>query len=66
MCSTQKFHGCTSTQCTHASYASVYFEALDAAIVAIGDRFDQNDYSMYVKLEQLLLLAASQKDYYER
>ena len=44
-------------------YKQIYFEALDAAVVAIGDRFDQNDYSMYAKLEQLLLLAASQKDY---
>ena len=22
VCSTQKFHGCTSTRCTHASYVS--------------------------------------------
>ena len=44
-------------------YKQIYFEALDAAIVAIGDRFDQSDYSMYAKLEQLLLLAATQKDY---
>ena len=43
-------------------YKQIYFEALDAAVVAIGDHFDQNDYSMYAKLE-LLLLAASQKDY---
>ena len=28
----------------------IYFEALDAAVVAIEDRFDQNDYSMHAKL----------------
>ena len=35
----------------------IYFEALDTAIVAIGDHFDQNDYSIYAKLELLLLAA---------
>ena len=39
------------------------FGAPDAAVVAIEDRLDQNDYSMYAKLEQLLLLAATKKDY---
>ena len=36
-------------------YKQIYFEALDVAVSAIEDRFDQNDYSMYAKLEQLLL-----------
>ena len=44
-------------------YKHMYFEALDAAVVTLEDRFNQNDYSMYAKLEQLLLLAATQKDY---
>ena len=32
-------------------YKQMYFEALDAAVVATEDRFDQNDYSIYIKLE---------------
>ena len=40
-------------------YKQIYFEALDAAVVAIEDRFDQNDYSMYAKLEQLLVTPGS-------
>lgn len=41
----------------------MYFEALNAAVMAIECCFEQNDYSIFAKLEQLLLLAATQKDY---
>ena len=38
-----------------AHYRQSYFEALDLAISAIHDRFDQPDFSIYRHLEQLLL-----------
>ena len=35
-----------------------YFQSIDAAMATIRDRFDQAEYSLYAKLEQVLLLAA--------
>ena len=39
-------------------YRRIYFESLDCIISAIRDRFDQEDYRIYVQLENLLLKAA--------
>ncbi len=44
-------------------YRQIYFQSIDAAVVTIQDRFDQVDYAMYEKLEQVLLLAATNRDY---
>jgi len=38
-------------------YRQIYFQSNDAAMATIRDRFDQADYSLYAKLEQVLLLA---------
>ena len=39
-------------------YRRIYFESLNCIISAIRDRFDQEDYRIYVQLENLLLKAA--------
>ena len=39
-------------------YRRIYFELLDCIIIAIRDQFDQEDYRIYVQLENLLLKAA--------
>ena len=39
-------------------YRRIYFESLDCIVSAIRDRFDQDDYKIYVQLENLLLKAA--------
>ena len=39
-------------------YRRIYFESLDCIISAIRDRLDQEDYRIYVQLENLLLKAA--------
>ena len=39
-------------------YRRIYLESLDCIISAIRDRFDQEDYRIYVQLENLLLKAA--------
>lgn len=44
-------------------YGQIYFQSIDAAMATIRDRFDQADYSLYTKLEQVLLLAATKGDY---
>ena len=36
-------------------YRSIYFEALDTAVTCISDRFEQEGYQMYRKLELLLI-----------
>ena len=41
-----------------SQYRRIYFESLDCIISAIRDRFDQEDYRIYVQLENLLLKAA--------
>ena len=42
----------------HASvedhYSAIYYETLEFIIQCIGDRFDQVEYRMYIKLETLL------------
>ena len=42
-------------------YRKIYFKSIDAAIVTIRDRFNQGDYSMYAKLEQVVLLVAKMR-----
>ena len=44
-------------------YRCIYFESLDTAKVAIENRFDQENFGVYAKLEQLLLHAANKVDY---
>ena len=44
-------------------YRQCYFEALDLAISSIQERFDQPGYVIYQNLEELLLKAASGRDY---
>ena len=39
-------------------YRRIYLESLDCIISAIRDRFDQEDYRMYIQLENLLLKTA--------
>ena len=46
-------------------YRLQYFEALDLAVVSISDRFDQPGYSVYCKLEELLLKGAAGSDFSE-
>ena len=46
-------------------YCYKYFEALDAAISSITDRFNQPGYAMYRNLEELLVNAARGKNYEE-
>ena len=41
----------------------VYFQSIDAAIVTIHDCFNQGDYTMHAKLEQVVLLAAKTGNY---
>ena len=41
----------------------IYYEALDCIINAIEDRFDQEDFKTYIKLENLLLKAAKGSDF---
>ena len=44
-------------------YRQIYFQSIDAAVVTIRDRFNQGDYTMYAKLEQVVLLAAKNGNY---
>ena len=44
-------------------YRHIYFQSNDAAIVTIHDRFNQGDYTMYAKLEQVIPLAAKNGNY---
>lgn len=46
-------------------YRPMYFEALDTAVSCIKDRFDQEGYKMYSKLELLLLKACKHDQNYE-
>jgi len=52
---------------THASveeyYRMLYFEAIDLAIEAITDRFDQPGYRIYNNLENLILKTCKGQDY---
>ena len=36
-------------------YRAIYFEALDTVVAQITDRFEQDGYHMYMKLEKLLV-----------
>ena len=44
-------------------YRKVYYESLDCIINVIEDRFDQEDFKTYIKLENLLLKAANGSDF---
>ena len=44
-------------------YRRIYYEAIDTVVVAIENRFMQKDFSIYGKLEQLLLQATKKEDY---
>ena len=46
-------------------YKTIYFESLDAAVQTITDRFDQEDFNIYAKMEQVLILAAMKGNYNE-
>ena len=44
-------------------YRRIYYEAINTVVVAIENRFMQKDFSIYGKLEQLLLQATKKEDY---
>ena len=44
-------------------YKQIYFQSLDSAIATIENRFQQKDYKTYLTLEQLIIKAATKKDY---
>ena len=46
----------------YATYRQYYFEAIDAVISCIKDRFNQPGYITYKSSEEFLLKAAKQKD----
>lgn len=46
-------------------YRRKYYEALDLIIACVKNRFDQEDYEMYARCEQLLLKAVRKEDYSE-
>ena len=46
-----------------AHYRQMYYQAIDLVIAAINNRFNQADYDIYAKLEQVLLLAATNGNY---
>ena len=46
-----------------SQYRRIYFESLDCIISAIRDRFDQEDYRIYVQLENLLLKAGKSDNF---
>ena len=47
----------------HPCRLGIYFEALDTVISCITSRFNKKDYFKYAKMESLLLLAASIKEF---
>lgn len=53
----------TYPETSEAYYRPIYFEALDFIVSAITDRFDQRDYRIYAKSEQLLLKASNGDDF---
>ena len=59
--SSDGFHSPTVEDC----YRYKYFEALDAAISSITDRFNQPGYAIYRNLDKLLVNAARGKSYGE-
>ena len=42
-----------------------YFEAIDTLTACLQDKFDQNDFNMYAKLEQVLLKSAKSECFEE-
>ena len=44
-------------------YRHIYFQSIDAVIVTVCDQFNQGDYTMYAKLEQVILLAVKNRNY---
>ena len=49
---------CTTSATPEDYYRAIYFEALDTVVNCIKDRFDQEGYKIYSKLELLLLKMA--------
>ena len=43
-------------------YRAIYFEAIDTLTACLQDRFDQSDFNMYAKLEQVLLKSAKSEN----
>ena len=46
-------------------YRPIFYEALDLIVNSIKERFNQQGYRVYVKLEELLIKAANKKEYEE-
>ncbi len=46
-------------------YRSIYFQSLDAAMSTIRSRFQQDDYEIFAKMEELLVKACLGKEYSE-
>ena len=44
-------------------YRQIYFESIDTTMATISNRFNQADYDIYARLEQVILLAATNRDY---
>ena len=44
-------------------YRQIYFQCLDGAIMTVDNRFNQKDFIMYSKLEELIIKAATKTDY---
>ena len=44
-------------------YRAIYFEAIDTLTSSLKDRFDQTDFQMYSKLEQVLIKCAKSDSY---
>ena len=63
----QRYEAGSSAGSFHESpevhYRQIYFGALDHAIEAIHDRFDQPGYRIYQNLEQLIVKASKGKPY---
>ena len=44
-------------------YRQIYFQCLDGAIIIVDNCFNQEDFIMYFKLEELIIKAATKTDY---
>ena len=44
-------------------YRQIYFQCFDGAIMTIDNHFNQEDFIMYAKLEELVVKAATKTDY---
>ncbi len=55
--------GASYPSSVEAHYRACYFEALDAIIMAINDRFDQPSYQFFASVEQLLLKSIKRQSF---